>query len=551
MTGSRVQLHAVRVKKCVVDAVTMPPRVAVVALAIGRMSKFVIQNLSTNVTTLKMAIKARTVRFHLSYYSLCIFLATSMASGKWINGEWSEWSTDFIKLKQVTPVYLSECSAPCGGGTRRRQALRDGARPILEMCNTQECARSWTLWSSWSACSVTCGSGSQYRRRECNLNKTMTDDGHDCDGNAETIRVCQMGGCPYYTQWADWSPCSATCGEFSERTRARECKNSFNGPCEGAAAEREKCALSPCPHWAEWIEWDSIQCSTECGSGSKTRERECVNGEPNVDCRGIRQQIIDCTNGPCQEWSPWSRETSECSVTCGIGTKQRTRTCKPGICTNDQCCLGDNVKTIPCRGPPCSAETTAAPSLPETTTAPAELIFTNTSECELSDNRINLQCLNTECEIKCDSGYELVGAKIMNCEEGKWNQSQPQCARQCSDDVDILLIIPANIDEEEALYVRTLLKKIVTLFGEKSVAKFSAVFVSGESVYWIWEFEDYATRDRLIELTDRIRPGSVDDSNQVPADLTRFLFNMSGRESPNIVVNFDTVLANSIKYQDE
>merc|ERR1719436_1012839 len=133
---------------------------------------------------------------------------------------------------------------------------------------------------------------------------------------------------------------------------------------------------------------------------------------------------------------------------------------------------------------------------------------------------------------------------MMNCTDGKWSQSQPQCARQCSDDVDIILAIPIDINQEQSVYVRTLIKKIVTLFGNNSMAKFAAIFVDvNDDVYWIWEFEDYVASDRLIELTDRIRPGSmVEADNKVPTDLAQFLFNMSGRDdSPNIIVNFDSV----------
>ena len=471
-----------------------------------------------------------------------------MASGKWIDGEWSEWSTEVVNLKSAIPVYISECSAPCGGGTRQRQALNKKSKPVVEVCNTQACARQWSIWSAWSICSVTCGSGSQFRKRECNLNSTLTDDGVDCPGRPEVIRICQKGGCPYYTQWQPWSPCAATCGQHTQRTRVRECKNSFNGPCVGPAFENENCNLSPCPNWAEWVEWNSIDCSAACGGGSKTRERECINGEPHVDCLGIRKQIIDCTNGPCQTWSPWSRETSECSVTCGIGTKTRSRSCQRGICLEDDCCKGDSIKYLPCRGPPCFARTTTTPVL--TTTAPEELLFTNTSDCQLTDENVRLQCLNSECEIMCKPGYELVGAQFMNCSAGQWNRTQPQCARQCSDDVDIVLAIPADITDEGALYVRGLIRKIVILFGD-SRAKFSAVFISDQKVFWAWQFEDYISLDHLIELTDSIRPGSISSSNQVPSDLVQFLFNMSGRNSPNILVDFTNRSGSAIIAQQD
>jgi hypothetical protein len=81
----------------------------------------------------------------------------------------SEWST------------LSACSASCGGGnaTRSRTVLIDlsgnTACPVLTdavLCNVQPCGDFSTCtfsdWSAWSNCSVTCGNGTAYRARAPN-----------------------------------------------------------------------------------------------------------------------------------------------------------------------------------------------------------------------------------------------------------------------------------------------------------------------------------------------------------------------------------------------
>ena len=396
-----------------------------------------------------------------------------------------------VQLRTSDPVswtYLSECSAPCGGGTRQRENMFDKKLEI-EHCNTQPCPKQWSKWSEWSQCSATCGSGSQFKSRVCenNDNVESADAFFACVGDAEMIRVCEMGGCPYYTQWEDWSSCSATCGEYSERTRIRICKNNFNGDCQGGNTEIDECTgMKPCPFWSDWVEWSQISCSTECGLGSKTRERECINGQPRLDCPGIHEEIIDCNQGPCQEWLSWS-SAGECSVTCGIGTKIRRRECKQGICPEgEQCCPGESEKLLPCRGLPCvnqplprfSELTTASPASATTTTTAASTeggeveledldiwgeVFTST-DCDIIDPNVLLQCYGNECAVGCKAGYHKVGDDVMFCDGEFWNVTQPQCAPLCTDVIDLIFTIPDQITQDEMIYARTFIKKIITLF---------------------------------------------------------------------------------------
>ena len=408
----------------------------------------------------------------------------SNSTGKWVLGEWTEWSdSDEVKLKMGVSLQ-AECSVECGGGVRRvPNPLRQNGKGRFEPCNTFECPKVWTEWTTWSQCSVSCGSGSHFRSRECmkNSNATIDLESYECQGDIEEIKVCEMGGCPFYLRWSEWSPCSATCGE-SSRARVRECKNSFNGQCIGPPSQTEKCEdVKPCPYWAEWADWSDIKCSVACGQGSKTRERECINGEPRSDCTGNVREIIDCNSGPCQEWTEWG-EAGPCSVTCGIGTKVRSRDCKDGICPyGEACCIGDREKVLPCRGPMCPATpfpkfnglniTTTAP--PSTTTPKIDpfdfnlfQIF-NSTDCPILDERIQLQCYGNECSADCKEGYSLVGNDVISCNTTTqyWNVTAPECAQLCTNEVDILLIIPSAASRSQSVYLRTFIKKIAELYG--------------------------------------------------------------------------------------
>lgn len=76
---------------------------------------------------------------------------------------------------------LSACSASCGGGDRSRRRMitneaSGGGSPCIAAdnlevlpCNTQLCKDqvcSWSLWSRWDPCSVTCGGGQTKRHRD-------------------------------------------------------------------------------------------------------------------------------------------------------------------------------------------------------------------------------------------------------------------------------------------------------------------------------------------------------------------------------------------------
>ena len=65
-------------------------------------------------------------------------------------------------------------------------------------------SRYWTLclvdggfsdWEEWSACSATCGGGKRQRTRTCN-NPAPYGSGNDCVGVAEEEETCNDDECP-------------------------------------------------------------------------------------------------------------------------------------------------------------------------------------------------------------------------------------------------------------------------------------------------------------------------------------------------------------------
>ncbi|XP_063400323.1 A disintegrin and metalloproteinase with thrombospondin motifs adt-1-like isoform X2 [Mytilus trossulus] len=307
-----------------------------------------------------------------------------------VDGNWSVW-TNWNSW--------SICTKRCGTGDQVRNKTRSCTNPKPlhggkqcpglttgvenRQCNTNPCPidgnwSSWISWSSWSTCTQNCGTGGQgrTRTRSCTNPKPLHG-GQQCPGLTTGVenRQCNKDPCPVnggwssYGNWSPWTSCTVPCGGGSQsRDRSRTCSNpepKYGGnQCVGSSSETASlsCNLSPCPvnggwsSYESWSPWSS--CNVTCGDGKKTRNRErtCSNPVPKYDgnqCVGSRTETStdSCNPVPCPidgewssfgSWSPWS----SCNVTCGGGTKSRS---KNRTCTNPEPKHG---------GQPCEGSTT-------------------------------------------------------------------------------------------------------------------------------------------------------------------------------------------------
>ncbi|XP_067016400.1 SCO-spondin-like isoform X2 [Acropora muricata] len=254
------------------------------------------------------------------------------------DGGWSPWGTWF------------KCSKTCGTGTqyRKRTCTRPppgyggkhciGSDKQTRECNTDRCPvhGGWSNWTTWSACSRTCGNGKQISKRYCN-NPPPKYGGRGCFGKSTRSRVCHIKPCSVngrWSKWAVWSSCSKTCGSGTQ-IRVRSCTNpppKYEGKCVGPNIQTKSCLVKRCPvngRWSSWSAW--TKCSKACGNGTKTRLRTCTN-PPSMNggkCVGPSKQMKPCLEKRCPvngRWSNWAA-WSNCSKTCGNGTKTRLRTC--------------------------------------------------------------------------------------------------------------------------------------------------------------------------------------------------------------------------------
>ncbi|CAG2191079.1 unnamed protein product [Mytilus edulis] len=92
---------------------------------------------------------------------------------------------------------------------------------------------NWSAWGSWGGCSQTCGSGTRYRSRSCS-NPFPSFNGADCVGDTQVSQTCNTNTCPAvdgaWSDWGDWGDCSNACGSGT-KTRTRDCTDPT--PCMG------------------------------------------------------------------------------------------------------------------------------------------------------------------------------------------------------------------------------------------------------------------------------------------------------------------------------
>uniref|UniRef100_H2ZII6 Peptidase S1 domain-containing protein n=1 Tax=Ciona savignyi TaxID=51511 RepID=H2ZII6_CIOSA len=229
----------------------------------------------------------------------------------------------------------SDCSASCSGGTRTRTrpcvdgvigniGCTSGDETEQQTCNTEVCG-TWQQWSSWSQCSKSCNGGTKQSTRQCN-GGVVGQGG--CPGTSTKTEDCPSRPCPVWSEWSDFSECSKSC-ERGLRTRNRTCLNGNVGDigCHvGQPSMNRICNTHACPRFTSFGSWSD--CSKTCGNGTSERVRTCRNGVVgDLGCRGHLTQTKACNAQDCpcdySTWGAWS----ECSVTCGPGTKNRLRTC--------------------------------------------------------------------------------------------------------------------------------------------------------------------------------------------------------------------------------
>ncbi|KAL6262936.1 hypothetical protein P5V15_005724 [Pogonomyrmex californicus] len=264
------------------------------------------------------------------------------------NGQWSTWGP------------WQACSKPCNGGIRVRKRMCDSPSPKksgiecpgcdfqIEDCNTHECAETkrYSGWTPWLAVNSSLQSGStvylEKRFRFSCRAQTYDPSSVRVQLAKEEERFCRNDGSCLrgkdayvesneggWGEWSSWGSCSRPCGRGIQH-RTRQCEAP---PCDiGLSTQSRVCNSHQCNvnsgngntvegQWSCWTEWS--ECSATCGIGVRTRTRECLGPE---SCNGPRMARENCEIASCESlagWDTWSHWTP-CD---GDRQQHRKRTC--------------------------------------------------------------------------------------------------------------------------------------------------------------------------------------------------------------------------------
>ncbi|OWF37495.1 A disintegrin and metalloproteinase with thrombospondin motifs 10-like [Mizuhopecten yessoensis] len=242
---------------------------------------------------------------------------------------------------QWTANQWSECSATCGDDgvleamivceqvspdnesvtiTVNSQFCNNIPRPkSTKICNRIPCVSlQWVVNST--ECSDSCGEhgvlDTVYACQKVNGNDTFIEyvDDEVCYGKErpEVDTACNRFPCPVQTyMWKifDWAQCTHSCGFEGIRIPILNCQTSdaeevdpvLCGPVTSPPASLE-CNRLPC--LMEWQSSEWSQCSVSCGRGTRTRNVFCTNPQPETDdisnCSGDRPGTEEsCNSRPC------------------------------------------------------------------------------------------------------------------------------------------------------------------------------------------------------------------------------------------------------------
>ncbi|XP_043600317.1 semaphorin-5A-like isoform X1 [Bombus pyrosoma] len=313
-----------------------------------------------------------------------------------VHGDWTAWSS------------WSACSQTCGFAMKTRRRTCTNPAPAFggRVCvghdhddtvciNLPPCPTpakvappppqtfgQWSSWSAWNACSRPCNGGIRIRRRTCESPSSRKPATVECNGCDFQVEECNSHQCVETKRYSGWTPWLAINGSlqstnigYVEKRFRFSCRAQTDDPSsvrvQLAKEEERYCRndgsclrgnANPNPYgdlgaeagWGEWSAWRS--CDRPCGGGSQHRMRQCES----PPCEGPSVQNRLCNVHPCRsnqvgiagaggQWSCWT-DWSDCSVSCGVGVRSRTREC-----LGPEGCEGPRLVRETCEMPSCES----------------------------------------------------------------------------------------------------------------------------------------------------------------------------------------------------
>ncbi|CAD7082367.1 unnamed protein product [Hermetia illucens] len=265
---------------------------------------------------------------------------------------WVYWFKGGFRIMKVPGQFVSQNGAvlhilSISRGNEGTYTCRTGPGKMERgiILRTKRGTPGWSDWSTWTPCSKSCGKGKKSRTRKCIApnGKYEKSDGRFCAGKATEIENCNDFECPVnggWSHWSDWSTCPIKClSSILKSTPMRQKSRTCNSPspsmggqfCLGAEKEESECSVERCPingRWSPWSRWSD--CSVSCGVGTRARRRTCNNPPPQFGgrrCMGRSAQRQQCIRPDCRSSSEISGSTAGAPVDGGWSAWSKWSSC--------------------------------------------------------------------------------------------------------------------------------------------------------------------------------------------------------------------------------
>ncbi|XP_010192321.1 PREDICTED: A disintegrin and metalloproteinase with thrombospondin motifs 7-like, partial [Mesitornis unicolor] len=228
----------------------------------------------------------------------------------------------------VEPVWIQLLFQETNPGVRYQYTIQ---RPPDSHNEIQQAEFLWRF-GSWTPCTATCGTGVQRQIVHCVEKLAGIVEERYCDALTrpdDQQRTCGEEPCPARWWVGEWQKCSATCGPAGLLKRTVLCIQSV-GLDEQRALQHADCqhlprpdATAPCPQEipcpSPWAVGNWSECSVTCGNGTRQRRVHCSNST-GAACDPAERPSSEaaCSSLPCQD--KWDSADTEWS---GSGASSR------------------------------------------------------------------------------------------------------------------------------------------------------------------------------------------------------------------------------------
>ena len=295
--------------------------------------------------------------------------------GKW--GAWSSCSEKCGAGTRNSVFMISQFDRDAGLACE----FSAGERKV-EACKVKDCPVDCVgAYGAWGACSKSCGAGVSVAIFA--VTKKSAHGGVACHAvGSRKTRACTVKACPVDCKgrYGTWSACSKSCGSGSQKKLFTIKHPAAHGGKACAAGDgnvqSQSCKLKDCPVKEDcvgsWTAWGSPRgrgtCSKACGAGLHSATyivtKAAANGGRACPVANSATRVQSCTAKACAvdcvgAWSPFGT----CSKTCGTGYQvSRFKITTAAAHGGKACKTADKgaksqactVKACPCAGAPCN-----------------------------------------------------------------------------------------------------------------------------------------------------------------------------------------------------